>query len=682
MEDGEVSTSGRSRASALSGRLRSRSRSRARESPPSPPPPLPPPPQVGQHAESAGCGKSARLLTTRIIGTSSLNELRALISATPASERNAVHESAAVARVDSLVRASSSSDVQLARDISTARVRAWLAHPANAYGRDAISAAGVFRSAAGHVADDALLDDVIDVVERGAATLTASAATRALAGLAMLGRASDASRLGRAHGGGSVGGDDGRGCGGRRAHAAIVVARALATRLSPDNPHHDLNDAAHLVALSSLGALGLHSADLTGPIARAVAARAARAAGAPVLWTVDAIVGLQRCGVTDATLLCPLVAAADARLHTLPPDRAITLLAALADFGSALPLDSGLIDRVAAFIAARAGAVPPDHLQLAFHAASSLRLSATLLPALSEAAAARASELAPADVARVLRFFGDVRFGDGAATTAVAARATVLAAHFTSATIAGALWGVAELAGLADADAAAGAALVARAVVIAGELDESASASCAWAAAALGARAADVRALAAGALMRARTACASSGGSASARAPASLSAPLASLLLQAHYFCVGESGAAPLVEPELLEPLRNAITSRPVGWASSFGNDVVAALRGFYPAEGAVTAEAPMPWGHEVDALVRVGDRLVAVEADGPSHFTAFGGPPRPTGSTRLRDEMLRRHGYAVVAVAHFEWAAEADGHVRREALRARINAAAQSETV
>lgn len=45
----------------------------------------------------------------------------------------------------------------------------------------------------------------------------------------------------------------------------------------------------------------------------------------------------------------------------------------------------------------------------------------------------------------------------------------------------------------------------------------------------------------------------------------------------------------------------------------------------------------------------------VAVEADGPFHWT-FPGPPRPTGSTLLRNRALANRGWRLVSVPQHEW--------------------------
>ena len=68
-----------------------------------------------------------------------------------------------------------------------------------------------------------------------------------------------------------------------------------------------------------------------------------------------------------------------------------------------------------------------------------------------------------------------------------------------------------------------------------------------------------------------------------------------------------------------------------------------------------------------VDALVEWPQGRLAVEVDGPSHFTTLPdtGEAWPTGATRLRDAQLRRWGLDVLSVPvadrspeHFRWAA------------------------
>ena len=55
-----------------------------------------------------------------------------------------------------------------------------------------------------------------------------------------------------------------------------------------------------------------------------------------------------------------------------------------------------------------------------------------------------------------------------------------------------------------------------------------------------------------------------------------------------------------------------------------------------------------------VDALIQWPEGALAVEVDGPHHFTtdARGGGGRPTGATRLRDAQLRRWGLRVLSLS------------------------------
>ena len=49
-----------------------------------------------------------------------------------------------------------------------------------------------------------------------------------------------------------------------------------------------------------------------------------------------------------------------------------------------------------------------------------------------------------------------------------------------------------------------------------------------------------------------------------------------------------------------------------------------------------------------------VVDRRIALEFDGPSHFTT--NTLEPLGHTRLRDQLLSAMGWRVVSVPFFEW--------------------------
>ena len=70
-----------------------------------------------------------------------------------------------------------------------------------------------------------------------------------------------------------------------------------------------------------------------------------------------------------------------------------------------------------------------------------------------------------------------------------------------------------------------------------------------------------------------------------------------------------------------------------------------------------------------------VVDRLIAVEFDGPSHFTT--NTLEPLGHTRLRDRLLSAMGWHVVSIPFFEWDGlhrtdERDAYVERRVHRAR----------
>ena len=53
----------------------------------------------------------------------------------------------------------------------------------------------------------------------------------------------------------------------------------------------------------------------------------------------------------------------------------------------------------------------------------------------------------------------------------------------------------------------------------------------------------------------------------------------------------------------------------------------------------------------------------VAIEVDGPSHFTQVG---TPSGATLLKRRQLRATGWNVVAIPYFEWY-RLDRNVQRE---------------
>jgi hypothetical protein len=67
-------------------------------------------------------------------------------------------------------------------------------------------------------------------------------------------------------------------------------------------------------------------------------------------------------------------------------------------------------------------------------------------------------------------------------------------------------------------------------------------------------------------------------------------------------------------------------------------------------------------------------DRRIALEFDGPSHFTT--NTLEPLGHTRLRDRLLRAMGWHVVSIPFFEWDTlhhpeQMDAYVKRRLLQA-----------
>ncbi len=60
---------------------------------------------------------------------------------------------------------------------------------------------------------------------------------------------------------------------------------------------------------------------------------------------------------------------------------------------------------------------------------------------------------------------------------------------------------------------------------------------------------------------------------------------------------------------------------------------------------------------------VAIADRRIALEFDGPSHFTR--NTLEPLGHTRLRDRLLSVMGWQVVSIPFFEWDRLPDGAER-----------------
>lgn len=69
------------------------------------------------------------------------------------------------------------------------------------------------------------------------------------------------------------------------------------------------------------------------------------------------------------------------------------------------------------------------------------------------------------------------------------------------------------------------------------------------------------------------------------------------------------------------------------------------------------TVDLPLPLPYSVDlAIVIPGIPPIAVEVDGPAHFTRNCTPPLPLGRTLLKHEVLRKLGWKVISVPFFVW--------------------------
>ncbi len=86
------------------------------------------------------------------------------------------------------------------------------------------------------------------------------------------------------------------------------------------------------------------------------------------------------------------------------------------------------------------------------------------------------------------------------------------------------------------------------------------------------------------------------------------------------------------------------------------------------------SVERPTPDGLLcIDLLVpRPGRTPVAVEVDGPLHFTAL--PPyTPLGHTALRNRLLQQRGFVFLGVPSHVWATLGAPEAKREFLKARL---------
>ena len=126
--------------------------------------------------------------------------------------------------------------------------------------------------------------------------------------------------------------------------------------------------------------------------------------------------------------------------------------------------------------------------------------------------------------------------------------------------------------------------------------------------------------------------------------PSALSAQARALRLDE----LREEREAPLssFQDAVLQVLGDAAVTGPMGGASVELREP--ALGGLLQATLSVTAAGSA-------AVAGAPARRVAVEAEGPSRFTATE-PRRPLGSTLLRRRLLRLAGWEVVSVPFFEW--------------------------
>ena len=79
--------------------------------------------------------------------------------------------------------------------------------------------------------------------------------------------------------------------------------------------------------------------------------------------------------------------------------------------------------------------------------------------------------------------------------------------------------------------------------------------------------------------------------------------------------------------------------------------------------------EVRTPQGYSLDAVVSHGGREVAVEVDGPSHFSGR----TPTGATVLKRRQLRAAGWALLAVPYWEWDALRGKAAKQKYLRRKL---------
>ena len=102
----------------------------------------------------------------------------------------------------------------------------------------------------------------------------------------------------------------------------------------------------------------------------------------------------------------------------------------------------------------------------------------------------------------------------------------------------------------------------------------------------------------------------------------------------------------------LAEARRNWLVSVEHVLESKLQREVLKTIRELYPCQ----EEGKTPDGlFSVDVMVCMGEQQVAVEVDGPSHFSSTE-PRQPLGATSFRRKMLERRCSSVVSIPFFEW--------------------------
>ncbi|GAQ86997.1 hypothetical protein KFL_003240180 [Klebsormidium nitens] len=406
---------------------------------------------------------------------------------------------------------------------------------------------------------------------------------------------------------------------------------------------------------------------------------------------------------TDVGLWAALQGEALRRLDTLTPQSLSLLLGSWTEVGVA---DEDCFDRIAAAIAPRVHEYPPVDISFTARAfAKTGRDYSPLMAALAERSKAVVHDFAPENLAALIWSFGAARYYDEDLLRTLLAAHTPTVAALTPLEASNLLWGLAMLRYF---DPAFLDAMAASVCVRVAEFEDTHLASVLFAYASFGAAGPPdfLPTLAREVLRRLRTGAEFKRASLvniawgfmvlgcyppalfAAMRPALYRGPfLAHEAAKLHQLELALRLEAPTIAPPhppgdvaaLLEDLwqqGDAKYRAKLYWAkmnqgaqvvtSALQRDVHASLERL----GVAAHEEYADGDHVLD--IALPAQRIAVEVDGPHHFAA-NARRTPLGPTRLKHRLLRRRGWRLITVPHYEWEALSGDEARDEHMRQRL---------